>query len=459
MNELRPKPSTPGKTSCLRGILTNEWMPFVALFVVILAIHFNMTVGLADDAIYAAVLGEKSLWEFSKTNYYTWSSRQLIEGVLIYIIHYPLLWRVLDSLMITLTARWIYRATGPSDRGNAPGWIICALCAMYPMAHLISAGWVVTTLNYIWPLALGMYNISLVFRLTRAERVRAWEYPLGLLATLFAANMEQMAVGLFIIDGVLLGWNLVRKKKASAFLYGAFAIVLIDILYSRTCPGAAERLINETNGWFPEFGAVPLWRKLEMGFSSTIRDFAMYPNLTFWLFAVLLLCAVWIRTSKTSARACASAPLFVALFFGVLGNDPNRPFNGLCAVVESIGQYGTAIRFSNVASWAPDIVMVGLVLAILYALWHAFDSLQERLGAILALTAGFGTRMVMSLSPTIWASGDRTYCYLYFSFFAVCALLAERTILPSRSRLRQPVFILMGALSLAALINTLALAL
>ncbi len=441
-----------------RRIHVREWLPFTALFLVMLAMHFNMSMGLADDTIYAAVLGQQTLREFWTTSYNTWSSRQLLEAAVVYVIHAPLLWRVLDSLLFALAARWLYRSLGPAQRTQSRAWLICALCAMYPMANLVSAGWVVTTVIYIWPLALGLYGVSVLMRLTRDEHVGVWEYPLAALATLFAANMEQVAVALFVIDAALLIWNLLRKNRRIAYFFVSFAVVLADIVYSRTCPGVAERTINETNGWFPDFAAVPLWRKLEMGFSSTIRDFAMKPNLTFFLFAIVLLAAVVLRTKKTAARACAAVPLFVVVLFGWLGNDPNRAFNGLCVIVESIGQYGTAIRLKSVASWVPDIIMVGLVVAIVYALWSVFDAKEEKLGAVLAITAGFGSRMVMSLSPTIWASGARTYCFLYFAFYALLFMLIDRVILPSDSKLRQPLLICIVGVALAALANSMALA-
>ncbi|MEG1060135.1 MAG: hypothetical protein RSD35_08470 [Oscillospiraceae bacterium] len=443
--------------SCAEKISKSSLLPFAVLFAVFFAMHFNMTMGIADDSIYAAALSEKTLWEYSVTNYYSWSSRQLFEGIAVYIIHFPFLWRLLDSLMLVGAAVCLFKIYPARCEPSKAAWTICGLVAMYPMYHLITAGWVISTVLYIWALTLGLCSIMPPVRITRGQKVHWWQYPLCALATVFAANMEPVAVALLVVNVCLLIYNIAKKNKNIVYLFISSALVICDILYAYTCPGAAERMINETNGWFPEFASIPLWRKLEMGFSSTIRDFAMKPNLTFLLFAAVILVAVIIKTKKTAPRAFASVPLAVAVLLGFFGNNPSRPFNGLCVIVESIGKYGTAIRGESVSSWIPEIIMVGLTASIVVAICFAFDGPLEKSAAILTLTAGFGSRMVMSLSPTIWASGDRTYCFLYFAFYAVIYMLLTRTVINSDSKYRQPLLIFTGAVMLASLANMMAL--
>lgn len=428
-------------------------VPFALLALVLFAMHVNMSLGLNDDAMYATYLSKfETLGGFWKWSYVSWSSRLLIEGIILYIIHLPWLWRVLDTAMLVLAAFSIWRLADPQKKlGAASAWTVCGLVMLYPLYQLNSAGWVVTTLVYVWPLAAGLFSLLPLCKAARGEKPRWWEWALGLLCTAFAANMEQMAVALLVADAAVLIWCLVKKSKTFAFPATATTVVAGMIVFARTCPGVAERTINETNGWFPEFGAVPLWRKLEMGFSSTVRDFALTFNLSFLLFAILLLTAVCIRTKKPAIRAASAAPLAAALAFGLLGELNIKALYGLRAIADSIGQYGTAIRLSSIQSWIPDILFVGLVVCTAIGIWYAFERTEERLAALLTLGAGFDSRMVLGLSPTIWASGSRTYAFLYFAFYLCMALLLIRTILPSDYRRRN---LVVGVFGAAAILHT-----
>ncbi|MDD3137771.1 MAG: hypothetical protein PHX08_02215 [Lachnospiraceae bacterium] len=67
-------------------------------------------------------------------------------------------------------------------------------------------------------------------------------------------------------------------------------------------------------------------------------------------------------------------------------------------------------------------VLIGVIALTLY--WLVEDRfLYGEL--MLVFAQGFATRMVVSFSPTMYASSTRIYIYLYFSFIFVIATLVE----------------------------------
>ena len=135
-------------------------VPYVALYAVLLALHLQFTLGTGDDPMYAAMLDQYSLAYFSLWHYYTWSARTLIEAVVCIVEALPaIVWRLADPLCITLCAACIVRLARLEDR-PAGRWAVCGLALCYPWQDMSSAGWVCTTLVFVWPLAAALTAAS-----------------------------------------------------------------------------------------------------------------------------------------------------------------------------------------------------------------------------------------------------------------------------------------------------------
>ena len=70
----------------------------------------------------------------------------------------------------------------------------------------------------------------------------------------------------------------------------------------------------------------------------------------------------------------------------------------------------------------PLVFLVLSVWGILYALWQLADGAWKHyLWTAFLLAGGFAMGVVMGFSPTIYASANRPYLYLYFVLIYVCA--------------------------------------
>ena len=59
------------------------------------------------------------------------------------------------------------------------------------LEHFGVAGWYATTLNYVWPLALGLYGLSYIIQIISNEKISIAQQISYVVASLYAINQEQ----------------------------------------------------------------------------------------------------------------------------------------------------------------------------------------------------------------------------------------------------------------------------
>ena len=141
---------------------------FVAAALAAVLWHVILSTNVGDDMVYFKTLldGNSSLGEILAHRYETWSSRMVIEAVLIPLVHCPLLWKILDIVIFTSLPVLLCGLLGVTGRGR---WFVTGLVLLYPFADMASAGWIATTTNYLWPL-WGVLVIGMVLKQLRCGR-------------------------------------------------------------------------------------------------------------------------------------------------------------------------------------------------------------------------------------------------------------------------------------------------
>lgn len=78
-------------------------------------------------------------------------------------------------------------------------------------------------------------------------------------------------------------------------------------------------------------------------------------------------------------------------------------------------------------TWLPILFLVVTVAGMLYGLFCLLrEQLEIYIDTVLLLGVGLASGIVMGFSPTIYASADRPYIYLYFILIFVCLFLLKR---------------------------------
>lgn len=153
--------------------------------------HVILSTNVGDDMVYFKTLldGNSSLGEILAHRYETWSSRMVIEAVLIPLVHCPLLWKILDIVIFTSLPVLLCGLLGVTGART----LVCNRTgAALSVCDVASAGWIATTTNYLWPL-WGVLVIGMVLKQLRAaEKCRCGRRQLRFWRVLMRAARNRL---------------------------------------------------------------------------------------------------------------------------------------------------------------------------------------------------------------------------------------------------------------------------
>lgn len=389
---------------------------FVAAALAAVLWHAVLSTNVGDDMVYFKTLldGNSSLGEILAHRYETWSSRMVIEAVLIPLVHCPLLWKILDIVIFTSLPVLLCGLLGVTGRGR---WFVTGLVLLYPFADMASAGWIATTTNYLWPL-WGVLVIGMVLKQLRCGRkVPVWEAAAAFLACAYAGSQEQAAVLLLLLLGMEVLHYISEKRMKQPLLYVLCGIDIISLIYIFSCPGNAIRSAQEMAGRMPEFADFTFAEKLYMGLANVERIFIAELDPVYCVVAAVLMLLVYRKTGDYRKTLLAGIPALL-----LFGQAVVRVSHPSLKKVFVRPEQTTHWDWHALVTYMPLVFLVLSVWGILYALWQLADGAWKHyLWTAFLLAGGFATGAVMGFSPTIYASADRPYLYLYFVLIYVCA--------------------------------------
>ena len=399
------------KTGALK-ICSSPSFPLLLLGLAFAIIHIFLPVTLADDTWFAQILaGDKATFanwsRFLYERYELWSSRIAIEGLLILVARFPWLWRVLDTFVCIAITLLLSRLINP-EKSREKNILLCALWFAFPVWLTWEAGFLATTLNYTWPLAAALLALTPMVKQFQGRTVKAWEYAVAFPALLFACFQELLcATFLLAVLGSLV-YRIFFEKKNPSFQIACALICGGMLIFALTCPGNDNRTLLETASWFPEYADFSIFQKVEIGFSSMIKAMFLRPNSFVLIFCAVLAVAVWVKSASWRRTIPAVFPFLYGFFRGVCGLG-----------ADMVGEMGTGFVLSNPLTWLPDVIFVLLLALILLSLRVAIEDTKQYCLAFFLLFLGAASRMAMGLSPTVWASGNRSCIFLYLAMAVV----------------------------------------
>lgn len=408
----------------LKRTLKSNWTLFILFGVLVMIMHLVITPDFGDDVFFSSALDDQSLFSYLNTRFNEWTSRLILETVLVTVARIPWLWKILDVGMIMLAAFSITKLFNANKRRDF-FLLTLALFSTVPFRIFASAGWMATTLNYIWILAIGLFAMLPIKKVLEDKPIKWFEYLLYIPALLLASNQEQMCVILLFVYGFFTIYAYFQKKKFS-FMLIQTGICILNLVLALFAPGNAVRKDIEIDYWFPEFAHITFFRKLEIGYSSTWYKLIFQPNFLFLIFALLLLVSAVLLNRKKIYIFFASLPLVVSGSFLLSTTVLSGIFPGLVNITDSLSTLGTGLSLSSIQSFIPDTIITVVIFAIIAALYGIFQNKKMSLLSIFIFLLGFGSRMIMSLSPTVWASSERTFTFMYCAFMILSLLLFQQ---------------------------------
>ena len=133
----------------------------------------------------------------------------------------------------------------------------------------------------------------------------------------------------------------------------------------------------------------------------------------------VIMCAVFITNKSKVCRSIA-----IIQFIGSIPlNIVNRIIpNGLYIIKDTINQFGETklvinpTTYDNLLLYIMIVYYVIILSCIIISLYSIFKNTNKTMIAISILILGLISRLVMGLSPTVFASAERTAIFLYATF-------------------------------------------
>lgn len=386
---------------------------FLALY------FFKVDVNYGDDAHFAMVLESQSLWEWTVERYQTWSSRNLIDALMVILrVYAPGLWRVLNTAVYVLLGyliSWLF-----TDRSLAGNCVIAGSIMMLFGWDLHDAGFIASSLNYSWP---GMCALLAMVPVKKALTNQELHVPDGLLLlpAVLAANEELTAVlvtGTAVTAIVLCIW---QKRRIVPCLWAEAAIGALGLIYILTCPGNRLRVIREAEVYYPEFPQLDFWDKLQNGFNIACYSMLRKGNYLYILLGVMMTVLVIAGTRKMIKWIPA---LLLTAFLTCLGTLRPRLARVL-PILEPDESTSKLFTDPGITAGAETLLFLILLLLLFGVLYQACADWRQFAPAAYMLLFGLASKTVMGFSPTVLASGSRTCFFLLMSIIIVTAIAAD----------------------------------
>ena len=399
---------------------------YAALFCVMLACHLQFLYIPGDEAGYAAALGGNwnfaSMFAYVGGHYWTWSARMLTECLFCIFSAAPVLvWRIINPAIITACA-WLLAYAMRCEKRRDESWLICALVFLYQWVNLKTAGWVVTTIAYLWPVCFGLAALCPLWRLFRGKGTPAWGWALACASLLP-----------FLLGGGMLFLR-ARGMRVPAGLWVQLALCAASLVFIFTCPGNAMRTENDVASFYMNFPMLSVLQKVEIGVSGVVHASVLGRELLFFVLAVLAAALVWAKRREWLLRAVSLMPcvLMVPLSLYQYELGAVVPWVKQIAAAYTAAGYISLANCNAPAAYVPLLLSYGLYAAVLWSIYAAEGASRTMRLCWALLPNGGMSWPAMGFTPSLRQSGLRTGTLYYFFVIAACMVLYRR--LPQKRR-------------------------
>lgn len=370
-----------------------------------------------DQTSFAHMAQKYGFFEFAIYRYKTWSSRLLIESVTMFMSNHYLLF---DVTVLISVAIFFYCFNGiflREEKYRKLQFVSPVIFLLsFPSLFFTSAGLIATVTNYLFPM------ISFVIAWYCIIQEKHWYTILSLPFLVFACMQEQFTVYAFILFVFALISSYLECKRINKNYFIATCVSLLGLVSGLLCPGSANRLTTETKIWYPGFETISFPVKIIKGYLETNRVLFVTSELNIVYLLLVLIIVVSIMKKQYFATFVSGTVIYTVI-------TQRLGMNSLLTAVQRTIDNQNKSEIPNYFSLKENlypIVLYTLILCIVaVVVFMIFKEWKGGLTALVVLAAGYASRMTVSLSPTIYASGLRTYTPLIFSFVIVILLLSK----------------------------------
>lgn len=388
-----------------------------------LIVEFMIQSITGDEPSYQSALQLQTLSEYIKYYFETWSNRILIDVTAVMVLSKPMIvFKMLNIAVFFLFSLGLKKLLLKKQTDKIEEVFLLSLLFIIPYSCFLDAGFSVTCIYYLWPVTAGVWSIYIVL-----EKNRTWIFKvIGVLLLIFSCNMEQTAL-LMNASLFLICCFHIKNKEKTRYSWIMFLLALSCILFMMNGEGGNHRVWVEVGNKFPEYIGLTALQKFDMGFSTTMKHLVMEGD-PLWLIFTTLLFLSLAGDARFSYYVLGAIPLGVSLSFGLFKENIVAVFPPLRYMLDSIGEYGV-IDLGNYDlrnRWITLFLFLFVLATVIVDLYLLENNLMSALVLIFVFGIGFLSRLIMGFSPTIYASGNRTYYPLWIVLIVLIFYLFKK---------------------------------
>lgn len=389
------------------------------IIIVLMAIYFIVMFNylklqpVNDDAFFSKALVGNSIYEFLSTRYMIWSGRVTIDALLALTITHAIVWKMMiPSSVILLCLSSSRLITGKFSLIESSVMMLMVILISFPI-NFESIYWVTGAYNYILPFSLFAYGLSVFFQ----EKPKNIE-KIASLASLFVSCFnEQSAFFTVIIFATVL---LIKKTTITRFRVSMVILSVFLFLIIILAPGNYQRSIAETLNWLPEFKDYNLINKLMFGVDRLNLISIIPENIPLLILSFALVFKVLKRNKKEVTTIFSSLIVtswIVIYIFASL--YPQLMSKGFLHWNVAQSNFPNITKFSSISTFISLSITLFFMVSLVYISSLFVTGFNNSLIVPSCLLVGMASVMMLSFSPTVYASSYRT-----LFLFEICICLA-----------------------------------
>lgn len=406
----------------LKKIVKHKYFPFFVLFITMFILHTFMYSD-GDDDFFRVQLDSYNIFDYLIMRYKTWSSRIVVEALFVVVTHLPfIVWCVIDSLALSFMGITISKIFNNQGKQNI-NWLIVSILLLLPYHDMSSAGYVCTTIAYVWTSTALLYNLYVLKKILNKEKITIWEHFISFICLFLTISFEQTLCLLLGFITLFIIYTIFKKQvdiKKQSPLYLYFIIAILMLVFTLSCPGNNLRSLSEIEYWYPEYAWLSTLSKVYLGLVPMMAVF-LKNGVVLAIFSFVLCYSIFKKYNNSILRTLSVIQLCFFLFLGPLKNI-------MLVVFPSIEKYLVIINSYNVVpTLTCNYILAFLITSIIFLiglilLYFAFN--RNLLAPIIYL-ASLASRFIIGLSPTIFVSGARTAFFAYIGIIILIFMLMK----------------------------------
>ncbi|TCL05719.1 DUF6056 family protein [Sodalis ligni] len=371
----------------------------------------------SDDLVFSveAHTPDKLQWLINRYN--GWSSRTAIEFALLSVINHKMAWAVCNAFFMAIMLCSLSYITAKNKKEIIIGGCIFLLILLITIKKgFIKDGmlWMTGSINYLWPLSLSFAGFSLLKYCcsTRHSTICSLAIPIFFFLSSFSEQL--VVINLILLTAIALIF-LRNVRRVALLSLAATSLVFAYIILS---PGNANRYLLEIPRWYPDFVNFNIIDKVVLGINLSFDQ----------MFSVQPLALIIIYSSLAFLNENKKMKLLALLIF----------IATICLLLLqlkafSFVHFNTIYKFnsSNISGFfALSRVAIVLLFATLTTVMIYFSTKERKEAALISIVyiSSYAGTVMLGLSPTIYASGQRTLFVSGIMISALATNLAVKSI-------------------------------